>query len=233
MKNKIAICFSGDLRTFDICVDNIISNIIKPLKEDFDVDIFISTWKNGNNSIDNFKNKLSPVIIDEEDRKDEYFITNYSTDNYKKDRLMCPSTPYNSASMWYKVLKTKELYTEYSKNNNFEYSCVFRLRPDIIYTQKLDTKLVYEAINNNCLYMSNSERPYQSVTFNLLDTFVFGRLEAMNIFNETFLHIKQFNLNNIVCSIEGYLNEQIKNVELKRFDFSHSIQRHDRLDNLC
>ena len=40
MKNKIALCFSGDLRTFDICVDNIITNIINPLKGEFDVSQF-------------------------------------------------------------------------------------------------------------------------------------------------------------------------------------------------
>ncbi len=231
MNKKIALCFSGDLRTIDKTIDNILENLINPLKEEFDVDIFFSTWKIDNSeTVDNVKSKLQNLIFEEENKMDEFFISNYSNNNYKKDRLMCASTPYNASAMWYKVWKSKQLYLDYSIQNNFEYSCVFRLRPDIIYNEKIDTKLVHESIENNSIYMSKWHGLYESVTFQLLDHFAFGSPEPMSIFQNTYLNIPKFNKNNVICSAEGYLNSQIKNIDLKRIKYSYSVQRQNKIE---
>ena len=41
---KVAICISGHLRTFNKCIDNIRKNIFDPLRNNFETDIFLSTW---------------------------------------------------------------------------------------------------------------------------------------------------------------------------------------------
>ena len=41
---KVAICISGHLRTFDQCISNIRENIFNPLRDNFETDIFLSTW---------------------------------------------------------------------------------------------------------------------------------------------------------------------------------------------
>jgi hypothetical protein len=233
MKKKIALCFSGDLRTIDKTIDNILENLINPLEKEFEVHIFFSTWNIDNKeTINNIQSKLTNLIFEEEVKMDNFFITNYSNDNYRKDSLMCPSTPYNASAMWYKVWKSKELYLDYSKQNDIEYSCVFRLRPDIVYNEKIDTSLVHESINNNKIYMSRWHGLYESVTFQLLDHFAFGSLDNMKILQDTYLNIPKFNKDNVVCSAEGYLNEQIKSIELERINFSYSVQRDNKIESI-
>ena len=233
MKSKIALCFSGEMRWFDRCIDNILETLINPLKEEFDVDIFLSTWVDDNDSIKEIIiSKLKPVVFEQELKRDSFFRNNYSNPNYKKNSLMCVSTPRRASSMWFKVSKSNELMLDYSEKNNIEYSCVFRLRPDIIYNEKINIELVKESINNDSIYMSKWNGLYEAVTFKLSDHFSFGSLKVMNVFQSVFENIKTFNEKDITCSAEGYLNEQIKDIDLKRIDFSYSVQRENKIENV-
>lgn len=231
--NNIALCFSGELRTIDKCLDNINDNIIIPLKKEFNVDIFISTWDNEKEIIELVKNNLNPKIFHIEPYMNEYFKKNYTSDNFKKNNLMCISTSYNAASMWYKAYKCKEYMLEYSLQNNIHYDCIFRLRPDIIYNEIIDINKVKESIINESIYMSKWHGLYESVTFKLLDHFSFGSFESMCKYLDTYDNIKNYiQNNNFTHSAEGFLYQQIKNINIERVDFSYSVQRKNKIESI-
>jgi len=233
--DNIALCISGDLRTVDRCLDNITSTIIDPLKSEFNVDVFISTWDNNisQDLIDLLTEKLSPKDFHIEPPMLNFFISNYSSNNYMKDSLMCQSTPYNATSMWYKAFQCKEVMLKYAHIHNVEYACVFRMRPDVVYNTNINLDMVKESITNNYIYMSKWHGKYGSVTLEMQDQFAFGSPEVMCIYLDTYSNIKHYIENNdLVHTGEGFLHEQIKNINLKRIDFSYSIQRWDKIDNI-
>jgi hypothetical protein len=43
-KLKIAVCFSGHFRKFSNTKQNILDNLINPLRQNFDTDVFVHTW---------------------------------------------------------------------------------------------------------------------------------------------------------------------------------------------
>lgn len=228
---NIALCFSGQLRTIEKCLDNIIEKLISPLETEFNVDVFISTWEDKKEIIDLVEKKLSPKMFHIEKPMNEYFIKNYSSNNYKKNSLMCVSTPYNASSMWYKAYQCKENLVKYSEASGVKYDCIFRLRPDIVYNDIIDINKVKEAISNDSIYMSEWHGLYESVTLKMLDHFSFGSFDSMTTYLDTFTNIKDYiKDNNLVHSAEGFLYEQIKDLDINRIKFSYSVQRENKIE---
>ena len=210
---KVAICISGHLRTFDKCIKNIRENIFNPIKEAFDTSIFLSTW---NDNIDLSFIKDDNIKIHIED----FFTFNLGSMNYLKfPNLCCSTTCDNAASMWYKCKKVFDMVDE-------KYDIIIRIRPDIIYENKIDINLIKESVNNNKIYMSKSPGWYLEVTKGMLDPFLFGNFKlmsnVMNIYDNIPNYIKD---DSIPHTIEGFLYESTKNINLERINFNYSVLR--------
>lgn len=146
---KIAICFSGAIRSFDECI----SSTMKYLISNFDnPDIFLHMWtfnetnstdinynfkwRKDTSSIDNILSVLNPkkYVIEEYSNLSEELIKKSSmVDMNLFDTDDKKNYGFNCCSMYWKILKSFELAEEYMVENNFEYDLIIRARLDFIW----------------------------------------------------------------------------------------------------
>lgn len=225
---KIAICMSGNVRTFNLCKDNIQNNIINPLiNAGCHINTFFSTWtdKDFINNLDilnNFFTKIESEIYDVNS-----FI-DYNTQQYLQFPGLCGSTTsLNATSCHYKIKKSYELSKEYSKNNNINYDIIIRIRPDIIYNNTIDIGSIKQSLLTDYLYMPNSHGKYTSVTINMMDHFFYGNITCMNKIMNTFDKIITYLSEDCIHTAEGFLYKNICEnfIKILRVFYSYDIIR--------
>jgi hypothetical protein len=163
---KIAVCITGEIRTWNQVKDNIIQNILKDNADVFfvcDEDLSIS-------NIDHEITKELQSFYDESDL--EFF-------NSKKS----PETSVeNCINMFYKIMKCNELKKQHENKHNFKYDIVVRLRTDSPFRNSLifseDKDKIF--IPNNCDWGG------------VCDQFAYGSSDLMDKFCHTFLNIKKY-----------------------------------------
>ena len=171
---RIAICFSGGLRTFKLCYKDIVSHFEK-LGE---VNLFISTWENPGYT--QVKRKIDIHAIEGEsifkellnkDEKvtEEYLksITNFSVIDIESKEVLNDiinktknmewgvMSPSRLICQYYKMNRCNELKKIYAKENNINYDITVRVRCDIkikSIPDKIDTNKIYI---NNMVYVNN------------------------------------------------------------------------------
>jgi hypothetical protein len=131
-RKKIAICLSGQSRTWRTAKDNIL-NYFNFLDENIEVDYFIHTW-----DINQFRRKEDINWIDR---------PNVKVPPTEKDELICAFNPIDIeleeykegehvtiwASLLYSFMKSIWLKRKYEIENDFRYDLVIRARMDINY----------------------------------------------------------------------------------------------------
>jgi len=228
---NIAICMSGHTRTFNLCKDNIMNNIINPIiKSGCNVDIFNSTW-NDNNYIENL-NDLQNFCTDmnSENYDSKFFINNYSSNQYLKfPGLCCETTSSNASSCIYKIYNSFKLCAKYENNNNIKYDIIIRIRPDITYNNIIDIGNIKQSLLNNYIYMSYSHGKYTSVTKDIMDPYLYGNYDEMKLLMKTYNELTKFINKDIPHTVEGFLYEQIinNNIIINRFMSSFGIIRNN------
>jgi protein YibB len=226
---KIAICMSGNIRTFNLCNENIHNNIIQPLlNSGCQINTFLSTWNDDDytNNLDIINNFFTQIEV--ENYNNDFFTNNYSTTQYLNyPGLCCSTTSSNASSMHYKIKKVYELAKKYTEINNIDYDIIIRIRPDIIYNNQIDLGNIKSSLLNNYLYMPNSHGKYTSVTKNIMDHFFYGNISCMKIAMNTFDNIKQYLETDHPHTGEGFLNKNISenNIIINRFICSYGVIR--------
>ncbi len=169
---KIAVCFSGGIRSFESCYPSIYKNIIKPLN----ADIFAHLWSMPlldllkEQDIVQFKLqndechprdvilKLNPKLY----KVYEYneFFENYIREKGIQDELFIKQEKKDYAisalSMYYKILECNKLKQKYEKENNFKYDIVIRARLDFLWNDKLNINDFINLKDNNVLIIRDS-----------------------------------------------------------------------------
>jgi len=161
---KVALCISGQMRTFDKVFPALKRNLIDVLNPD----IFISTWsKIGKTHKTNTASTpewldLSPdalskltnaKIVDIEEFKDEFYD---SFKNVHRPIYLKNNEPIHSRSMiphFYKIHRCNELRKAYSMEMGIEYDCVIRLRPDLLLGQSVESLFKEVQLESN-VYIS-------------------------------------------------------------------------------
>lgn len=202
---RIAICFSGQIRTGVRTSKNLLNFIGELLPS---CDFFIHTWdvdtkRNYNASV--IKNRDKNVDIETIEKIKEIYqpkkmiIENNATiineilhkklNTVPKNERVVPH--YSFCPMWYSYMKSIEYKTEYESQNNFEYDYVVKLRFDLIINPK--RKLI---IDINCFNLKENEVYFENVPNNINDApldlefiddvYFFGKSKTMNILGEYF-----------------------------------------------
>ncbi len=222
---KVAICFSGALRSFDTCI----YSTIKYLINSFDnPDIFLHMWdfKKENNDINyNFKWRdnttditrildiLKPkdFIIEKYDNNQEQKIIELSNININKfDDEKKRNYGFNCCSMYYKILKSFELAENYSINNNIKYDLFIRARIDFLWEDKINIKEIKE----NTVYLIKDRYATHSKLITN-DKFFGGNYEVMKYMCNIFNKLKDYQTENIL--IEG---QTINEYHIKKSNFN-------------
>lgn len=125
---KVALCLSGYLR----CFDKVYNNLNKYLLSEYDIDIFVHTWRkydyNAHNINENLVNKYykpKNIVIEDSYKKDLAQIMIDKNTEVIRNGL-------GVMSMFYKIKACNDLKLEYEKEHNFKYDFVIRFRPDLL-----------------------------------------------------------------------------------------------------
>lgn len=150
---KIAICFSGQIRTGDVVAPNILRYIGKELLPH--CDFFVHTWdceskgtgyanRLGVNSLTpdihessiiTEQAKISAIYDAYRPRKievEEYHLQ--PTKNLWGGRRLNPLTGKYNISMWESIQKANALKIQYANQNQIKYDITVRIRPDIVFS---------------------------------------------------------------------------------------------------
>jgi hypothetical protein len=169
----VAVCISGQFRSFDKCLPSIFSNLIMT-NSNYELKFFTSFAKEKNKPIsiptDFFE--ISSVIKIEEDSflPDLSFQkSKYKYQDYQLDSNNDPNLIYYQLKQFQSVFN---LVKEYEKNNNMTFDYVMRLRPDLEFKSVFNWKLLGECI------LTPSEDRFKGYN----DRFAIGPRNSMEVY---------------------------------------------------
>jgi len=173
---RIAICFSGGLRTFKLCY----KTVVDTFKHLGQVDLFISTWeKPCYTQVKRFEdiyaingdNKFNELLKKDDTITKEYLesITKFNVIDIEKMEVMDSIVELTKHMKWtelpparllcqyYKMARCNDLKNEYAEKNNINYDLTVRIRCDIKITSvPLLDKIQFDKIYvNSFVYVGN------------------------------------------------------------------------------
>jgi hypothetical protein len=155
---KIAICFSGLMRTYRETYQNYVDSILKP-NAHHEIDTFISTWtiEQSNNSMEWARRQA--WFGDEARPFPENAINYHQIQEYYKPTALevekpivfhtdwyidTPGChPQSLSSMWYKIMMADRLRQQYEKLMRIRYDAVIRIRFDTMMPFVLEVDKLY------------------------------------------------------------------------------------------
>lgn len=201
MKKKInvAVCISGQMRSYKKCYNSLLNKIIVPLE----ADIFIHTWEKIGKSHKEKGKKINGKITKEE------LIDLYNADsleiesqpsgsnevfkNKKVPKELIKEEPlhYKSAlPMYYQIYKSFKLLEKYSMKNNIRYDLVIRVRPDTMFKEKIPNYIIESALKDSEMVFFAD---YAIDTdFQVCDKFAIGGYKGMKKYFSLWENIEEY-----------------------------------------
>lgn len=207
---KAAICISGHFR--NIARDTFYTNFVDKLREQFEVDIFISTWRENDcndtpgyveknlkvssiqksnlDEIISFYNPTSILINDYDKVRHIFHYKNYlNYEPYKSNRLHYIINDVLIASpQLYGIYLANNLKIEHEFNNNFDYDLVFRVRPDFEFCHPFEVEITNDLVVP--IIYKEPDSNGGSRIYALDDRFAYSNSWTMDRYSETFLRLK-------------------------------------------
>jgi ribosomal protein S17E len=182
---KIAICMSGQLRTWDKCYQNVFKIIKKLKRNDTDIHFFCHTWDFESNSspimVNTGKDEIIPHDTDTLNKVlSTYKPKDHLFENYEKNKQVVESikkegyryknkTPITwSSQQFYSLMRAAEMKRKYEIDNGFDYDVCIRLRYDQYIPENEIDYIISMILNvkpNTVLTMHN--RPHETYPFTI------------------------------------------------------------------
>ena len=180
-KVHVAICISGMLRTFDKIKHDFEKTVVR-----FNADVFAHLHTQVGQSNSSLWWLMSrpwakKVVFSEYNAETKAKLISYFPDYNKMRQFDTYERPYrdkstsNRLSMWRQIFLSNELKRQYEIANNFKYTYVIRMRPDVLYTH------IPPILTKNVT----------SKVFASSDVFAFGSSYAMDVFSSVYLNISE------------------------------------------
>jgi hypothetical protein len=226
---KLAICISGQYRSFDSCYKSIIETFIKS-NPDIMVKIFICFSKEKDKHItipNEIYNYCGKIKIEEDTKLPDISrqINYFKSANYNLNQEL------GAVSAYYQLLQMKESYSlmlEYEKEQNIIFDYVARVRPDISYESNFD----WDFKNDSITILTGSDwngyndkfaigtRKLMSKYMNRFDFWISERDENISTHNETNLKLwLDLNNINVTRSDIRYNYVRYNDVNVKKIEF--------------
>ena len=194
---RIAVCLSGQPRTYRYTIDN-----IKNYFSDYDVDYFCHAWNYDTNKVKNFEtNSLDYVeeLVDVDDFK-KSIIEKFQPKELiidSADKLKNHRFPYYS--LLYSQLMANHYKRQYENKNGFKYDYVIKARYDLVFNPqtkfKLDLRTLSASHHQLDIYTTHNERmAIEYCLFNPSDVIYYGSSIAMDICADLFWYIKYMHI---------------------------------------
>lgn len=174
---KVALCISGQPRSFEKGYDYIKKNLL----DHYDVDVFIHTWNYSRELlqkiIDVYANSIATVEATET-FNDAYF------DRYT--RVTSEAFPArNTGHMFYSLFKANQLKLEYAMRNDIHYDVSIRCRFD--YALSIVPSLSHVEVGK--IYVPNERQDPERTMCN--DQFAYGDSRTMDLYSQTFMNMNK------------------------------------------
>jgi len=198
MKNtmKVAVCISGQLRTYEKCYENLKKYILKPLNPD----IFIQVWdevgashkESEGNKEKVCESKLldmyhpKKIVIEERPigADDEL----YGKKVPPKLKEIEPLHYKSALSMFYQINACNRLAVDYSKEQGFDYDVIIRIRPDSMFLEKIPD-IIFDRISNNQKLVYFADYAIDT-KIQVCDKFALGTPDAMTVYSNVWDNIE-------------------------------------------
>ena len=240
---KVALCMSGHMRSYQNCRQNIIDNIINPLKQmGFSTYLFLSSWEDigyGADSLITGKVDLQNYDLNDftqyefEPANKDFFDKNFSTDKYLNySQYSGAGTCPNAVQMLYKMERVYTMADNYSIKNNINYDLVIRIRPDIIYNNRLCINDIKQSLyRNNDLFMPYHHGKYEIVTKYIMDHYFMGDNRVMKEIMLAYNNIQNLMKEDCPHTCEGFIWKQIEmqNLKIELFNLKYSVIRKNNI----
>lgn len=162
----IAVCITGQFRSWDRVKDNILQNIIRD-----NTDVFFVCDED-----------LSIPNINHEIIKEPQSIYDESVLQLFGSRKNPETSVENCINMFYKIMKCNEFKTQYENEKNFKYDIVIRLRTDTHFREPV----IFSEDKDNIFIPSNLDFG------GVCDQFAYGSSQLMDKYCDIFNNIKQY-----------------------------------------
>lgn len=235
---KIAINFSGAIRTFEYCMESININIINELKKEYEVYTFGHFWilkedkdfeydmkwkKDCENSISKIKNYgFVDLSIEEYNKEWETHIIKecdgssilekYDKIENIEERQNYKSYAVNCMGMYFKILECHKLIEKYENKNGIEFDYIIRIRPDFYWNEKIPLELIPKLCNNEILLVRDSYCIRAKWMGN--DKFFMGTRNMMNNYCQAYKKIKYFFEKNVRVEGQNIAKSMIEDMNL-------------------
>jgi hypothetical protein len=211
---RIALCFSGQPRTFEECFPYIEDNLIKANPQ-YEFDMI--GYFNSDKPIDFLEKYPFRSLVIEPDKP----LPNLS---YQDNKYTINYPPRSKAVYFqlYAIQKVNNLRKLYEQENGFEYDYIVRIRPDFKYL----TEVNLDFIKNDIIYL-----PIENDHFGYNDRFAIGSKEVMEVYMNRFDFWMQQHpeIINYTTHIETNLKIwlDINTISIDRIPFSYCTCRVD------
>lgn len=175
---KIALCLSGQARSFEKGYEYHKKNLL----DHYDVDVFIHTWYDGNDSrlSDYFKlyNPVATMI--------EHPLVGNFDQKYTNTPNMEKHPPRYTVAMLHSIAKSCEMKIAHEITTKQQYDWVIKSRSDYA----LNVKIPFEELDNTKLYIPNCRMVPERDFGN--DQFAFGGSDVMNKRMSIYQHMDHY-----------------------------------------
>jgi hypothetical protein len=233
---KIAICFSGQVRTG---IENY-QNIREILSDIYaDCDFFIHTWdfcQYKSYNLSRISKKPAVETVEKFEKfKELYSAKKMVVDGKHADYIN--TRLHGIQPLWYSFWKSVELKKQYELENNFKYDYVIKFRPDLVLNRHTSAELLNEIITTKqnqfkLAQWYHSNNLIEKNTPLSTDVFFIAKSDEMDIAaNYIWFLMKQFRCNREYVNLIFYLkNENIECLPLSYVD-RYMLLRDDFVKN--
>jgi len=185
-KIKVALCITGQARTFENAWQNISDSIIRPLSVYCEVDMF-GVFPEVNDFISSSNWKA--LLI----KKDTYFDFSIKMSNNTRN---VPENTNGLLNMWNSWKLSNEMTKEFD-----QYDWVFRVRPDSFFSLEIDDLRMLEP---DGVYL-----PKHDSWGGYNDRFAFGSASAMDCYSTLIDHCESYFDQGLQFHVESYLKHHL------------------------
>ena len=192
---KVALCLSGHLRKFEQTFYSLNTHLLRK----YNPDIFIHTWdklgfscpyktdsvlSSTNIKLSKINQLYNPkkIIIESSD-----FVEHLKSegDKYAPHLKGQPKHVGHMASMFYKIYACNELRKLFELENNLNYDCIIRCRPDLVFN---DSVVLPDKIEENTIWIPKFISHHNWYT----DQFAIGSSDVMDLYSSVYFDIPEY-----------------------------------------
>jgi hypothetical protein len=214
-KQKIALCFSGQPRTWRKCISTWHNILIQNDRLD-NVDVFCHVWdfNTKSNAIQHPKKNNNEVeMVNKEDIHDllkilkpKKFLVE-SQRNFSPFRPNQPITTSSFLSQFYGIMKAARLKKEYEIENNLMYDVVVRVRYDSYFNTQVSNDFVL--IKENTMHGFHFGWDFKTNRGRIGDIFWFADSQTYDIIADYYLNIHTINSDLVKSNRSDFVPENV------------------------